>query len=377
VHVYRVDNYPSQSGGLSPADVQLPYFGVFLASSGSGDGFQTNFDSPLSCPVYFRSDNSVANWAPGTSVFTHRVEIIKQLAGSSFIANLGSDEILCDVSFKSLTPVSDPSNKTFLWSTGATTPTLNVVASGTYWVTITQSCQVDRDTINLGFFKTPVEINLGEDRLVCDVSSVDLSVSNDFADVVEWNTGSSEATISVSSSGQYWVRVENTCGISRDTVVLTILQTPAPINLGADITACDGLDVEVSIPISNEDEVEWNTGSNQPAIHITESGQYWVEVRNACGSARDTVRLTSLFLDVNKVPNVITPNGDDKNEFFMVEKPLEGAYLVIFDRWGKKVYESQAYQSNWDGSELSSGVYFWRADGTCIKEAKGAISIVR
>lgn len=375
-HIYRVNAYPSQSGGLNAPDIQLPYFGVFLASSGVGGVFQANYTPPSTCSILVRASNNVSNWVPGTPTFTNRTEIVKQLS-TSFVADLGPDETLCDVSSKTLNAVLDPANKTFSWSTGATSPTINVSTSGTYWVTVTQSCQVDRDTIQLVLLKTPLPVSLGEDKLLCDVPSTDLTVSNVNGDAIEWNTGSNQSSIQVAQSGQFWVEIKNACGTARDTVILTLLNTPEALNLGDDILTCEILDLDLTISYRDGYEVEWNTGSDQPTIHVTESGQYWVEVKNACGLARDTITLTSLVLDVDKIPNVITPNGDDKNEFFVVEKPLQGSSLIVFDRWGKPVFESPAYENNWNGSGLSAGVYYWRAEGTCIKEAKGSISIVR
>jgi hypothetical protein len=96
----------------------VPYFGVFVASSSASGGFSTSLNQEGSCPLYVRSDNSVANWTEGTSLFSYRKEIIQMASAEPFVANLGADAILCDVTGKLLSPVFDPNNKTFLWSTG-------------------------------------------------------------------------------------------------------------------------------------------------------------------------------------------------------------------------------------------------------------------
>ncbi|MCF8296622.1 MAG: gliding motility-associated C-terminal domain-containing protein, partial [Saprospiraceae bacterium] len=41
-----------------------------------------------------------------------------------------------------------------------------------------------------------------------------------------------------------------------------------------------------------------------------------------------------------------------------VEK-LEEATLLIFNRWGKKVYESDKYDNDWDGDNHSDGTYYY------------------
>jgi len=61
------------------------------------------------------------------------------------------------------------------------------------------------------------------------------------------------------------------------------------------------------------------------------------------------------------VPNVITPNGDGKNDQFVI-KGLDlypGSQLEIFNRWGNQVYRSENYNNNWKGEGLSAGIYYY------------------
>jgi hypothetical protein len=70
------------------------------------------------------------------------------------------------------------------------------------------------------------------------------------------------------------------------------------------------------------------------------------------------------------IPNVITPRvKDDINDLFTIRFGDEtgvtpGHYgfktsVAIFNRWGKKVYESLDYQYDWDGGDLAAGIYFY------------------
>jgi len=62
-----------------------------------------------------------------------------------------------------------------------------------------------------------------------------------------------------------------------------------------------------------------------------------------------------------KVPNVFTPNGDGINDYFEIKK-LENFVsneMVIYNRWGKKVYEVVNYQNDWDGDGLEDGTYYF------------------
>ncbi len=81
-----------------------------------------------------------------------------------------------------------------------------------------------------------------------------------------------------------------------------------------------------------------------------------------------------------EVPNVFTPNGDGVNDTY--EIPLLERYisnrLVVFNRWGQKVFEASDYNNDWDGGTLSDGVYFYilKCQGYWEEEIfRGSVSI--
>jgi gliding motility-associated-like protein len=93
---------------------------------------------------------------------------------------------------------------------------------------------------------------------------------------------------------------------------------------------------------------------------------------------RDTISITVNGSDSPEcrnneivVPRGFSPNGDGTADFFIIEN-LNGrnAQLEIFNRWGQKVYESDDYQNNWDGTantgvvllgeQLPEGTYYYQ-----------------
>lgn len=62
-----------------------------------------------------------------------------------------------------------------------------------------------------------------------------------------------------------------------------------------------------------------------------------------------------------EIPNVFTPNGDGANERWEIPdlKKYISNEIVIFDRWGMKVFEATNYSNDWDGGRLGDGVYFY------------------
>lgn len=72
--------------------------------------------------------------------------------------------------------------------------------------------------------------------------------------------------------------------------------------------------------------------------------------------------------EVAIVNNILSPNGDGKNDFFVI-KGLEkypNNKLSIFDRGGRLIYATQSYQNNWDGyfngKPLTEDTYYYMLD---------------
>lgn len=64
---------------------------------------------------------------------------------------------------------------------------------------------------------------------------------------------------------------------------------------------------------------------------------------------------------IDFIPNVITPNDDDKNEYFFIPKLYlyPENYLGIYDRWGALVYQKRNYTNDWNADGLPEGVYYY------------------
>ena len=88
----------------------------------------------------------------------------------------------------------------------------------------------------------------------------------------------------------------------------------------------------------------------------------------ACDTA--TIRISVVgadFTDI-EVPNAITPNGDGMNETLFFDLLETGEYdapqMIIFNRWGSTVWQSDNYANDWDGTNqngapLPQGTYYY------------------
>ena len=84
------------------------------------------------------------------------------------------------------------------------------------------------------------------------------------------------------------------------------------------------------------------------------------------------------------IPNIFTPNGDGKNDYFEItggEVPCNNSRkLIIFNRWGEKVFETEGNELKWDGikddNSFTNGVYFYILEGEGLKKA-GNVTLIK
>jgi hypothetical protein len=225
VHTYLVNSQPSQTGGLDASTLEPQYHGVFLADDGGVNTFDFSFQEGVVCAVYKRLDNSVSSWSRSEAMneVRTRLEVIPTFEASELNIDIGPDSIFfCDETSHTLEGDTESAGLTYLWSTGETTPAITVSTSGTFSLSVTRGCEVDHDSIKVSFLSAPPAFSLGQDVTSCNVEprllGTDIQPGNyDFI----WQDGSKGPTFQVNTFGTYWLRIENVCGASTDTVAFT------------------------------------------------------------------------------------------------------------------------------------------------------------
>lgn len=116
----------------------------------------------------------------------------------------------------------------------------------------------------------------------------------------------------------------------------------------------------------------WNFGNGSSSTQqnasntYTGAGTYTVTLTvtdaNGC---MDTVQSIVTTLEGIIIPNVFSPNGDGTNdEFYIPNSGLKEYKIEIFDRWGVKIFESEAPAIHWDGRSTAGqmctdGTYYY------------------
>ncbi|WP_214070703.1 gliding motility-associated C-terminal domain-containing protein [Mucilaginibacter sp. dw_454] len=107
---------------------------------------------------------------------------------------------------------------------------------------------------------------------------------------------------------------------------------------------------------------------------LTEIGAYKFVFTNA-NSCADTVTVNVTSKELSP-PKVVTPNGDGKNDTFIVPDIglYPGSTVDIYNRWGNEVFHSNHYSNNWAGQGLADGTYFYLINR---KEANGTFTLFK
>lgn len=286
-----VTSMPRPTPNLGPDQTVCPGTAVtFDAGPGYAsylwNTFATTQQLTASTPGAYRVTVTAANGCTGSDTV--------QLLNHPFTApNLGPDINVCQ---PTATLDAGAGYATYAWSTGATTQSISVSATGSYSVTATDAngC-VGSDQINVTFSNVPM--TLGPDVTVCQPAQVVLDPQLVGTFTYVWSTGATSPTVTLSTPGTYTVSLTatNTFGCTaQDTVLVTILPTP-PSLLGSDTILCADTSITLNVGPGFA-SYQWSTGATTQSIMASNGGNYLVTATAPNGCVRlDTVNISDLI----------------------------------------------------------------------------------
>jgi gliding motility-associated-like protein len=214
-----------------------------------------------------------------------------RIQNNPFEAKLGRDTVLCPGDSYALNAPAGSIN--ILWSNGATSPSINVNASGLYWIKANNGTCTDEDTVNIQF--TGNRVNLGTDTAICGPVNFLVDAGN-FQSYL-WNDNSTSKTLNINAPGFYWVQVTDRCGItSRDSVVVKekvypIAGNPDRVRCMPDTVILHGPDNFISYLWSPNYEIN-NVSFRNVIVQPSADTTYYLKAEKTPGCfAYDTVRV--------------------------------------------------------------------------------------
>lgn len=260
-----------------------------------------------------------------------------------------------------------------------------------YSLEVMNACGVNRDTVLVSV--SIVNARAWPDTTVCSTQEIQLFSSG--GSVVKWEpqnevyqTLNGNFTAPTQST-TYTVTIENTFGCQADTFI-NVDVNPLPfLEAGGDQWANYN---NLTLEATGVGTFNWS-----PSIFLScdtcqktlalpdQTTTYTVSLRDSAGCV-NTDELTIFVPAEIYAPNAFTPNGDDKNELFLLKTyQIDKFYLQIFNRWGQLLFQTEDKTKGWDGyykGVLSKNdVYIWKVKYTTLSGERdsmnGTVTLVR
>lgn len=318
----------------------------------SGDSVQ--LDAGISSEKYLwnTADTTQQIYAKGQGLYSviisdnigcQEKDTIQVLNSSYPIVLIGNDTSICKGGNISLD--AENSGLDFLWSSGATSQTETISASGVHWVEVTNatSCST-RDSLTLTV-STLNPVSLGNDLTICDADSVELDAGSSGQNY-HWNNLSTTQKIFVKVAGTYSVGVTDSIGCEENDTIQIFTSAYPTVSIGNDTTSCNGASIVFDAGNAGLDFL-WSSGGINQTEQFSTAGIHWVQVTNAANcAARDSVSLNvstlnqihlgndtticsveSLVLDAGNQGDKYLWNTQDTTQKISIKTP--GMYTVV------------------------------------------------
>lgn len=292
----------------------------------------------------------------------------------------------------------------YRWSNGTTTQDIANIAAGQYMVTVT-------DANNCSVIDTVVVDLLSNLSMIADVKNascipladgqIELSVSGGRGPFsYQWSNGIMHETNGNLPPGSYSVTITDSAGCSITAsfeVVYEYFMNVTVTATGSDtIIRGESVLLHASSDVLGVDYT-WSpiegldcTNCSTPVARPNESKVYQVLAISPYGcTASDSIEIIVIDREQVVAPNSFSPNGDGVNDEFMlngITNDVETFYVVIYDRWGEKLFDSYDPNFRWNGTYkgkvLMPGVYVYHMKYKLknvgkLHEQKGSITLIR
>ena len=266
---------------------------------------------------------------------------------------------------------------------------------------INETCEYTTNETTVNFVPFPTISILPNDSLgICVYDSVLVSLQSNALNFA-WNGGifvGKQNFISV--PGQYVVeafgvnqcRTVDTFDIYNYTVVATASASPQVISPGETTTLSSSGGTSYYWYADAPSYYSNQLGESTLAIPSTDTITYFIQVEDVNGCT-DTASV-QVFVseqDTNVInagiygnlQNVITPNGDGKNDVLDLSGVTDGddCEFTVYTRWGTPVYSREVYNNSWGGttdggSQLGDGTYYYVLTHDNKIRVKAAVTIL-
>lgn len=299
---------------------------------------------------------------------------------------------------------------TYLWSDGSTDNFIIAGISGNYTVIVTNSYGCTQTSARvLNVHPNPIVSYTPIQEIRCDEIRVEFANQSicEPGSAYNWSFGDGSTSYESSPShvytapGDYMSLLVITspygCN-SSDSMPVSVIVPPLPdasFSQSARVVSIFNSEVSFFNQSVNATRYKWNFGDGESSVeenpvHIFDKpGTQKINLIAYNGVGCMDEFETELEVAPFYIPKAFTPNADGKNDYFFDGTPVlkvNKYRMIIFDRWGKIIYETENFFRPWDGTfadgtDCPIGNYTYRINITSLKgkdyEFTGDFSLIR
>ena len=282
--------------------------------------------------------------------------------------DLGPDITVCEQVPVTLSERSGSVVSSYSWSTGESTATISPTTSGTYSLSVVDANNCPGQGQVVVTFRPIPSVSIPDTLTVCEGESKAVDAGN--PGIISWSTGSTDSEIVINSQGSYVAIANNGTCADTGVVYLEVVEFPTSMldkRLEDQLFCFEEMDSAIVLTAGTNERFDylWDSGETSSTLEVTEEGTHYVSISLGTCSIDDEITLTEYCPYSIFVPNAFTPNGDGRNDiFYGYGTNLIEYQLVIFDRWGLRVFDTNDIHQGWDGTyrgaDAPNDVYVWK-----------------
>lgn len=384
-------NFPKYLDSISYS-YNYPFYDLVLKYNELKDSLMINVVAKEKCGVIFQSPNYIK-------------KILPKPEKPSFLDTI---ETLCVPDSLQISIVPQANSEEFIWSSPlginvaseTTSDTFNIFyfeagfVSGELYVQAINECGTSKvDTSNVIYGEKSPTVNgpiIGDEELCINTEYTFEIDEFERGLRYTWKFKSDERYIESNSPilnitfyqpeivDTIFLFAENECGRS-NILKKTISVHGLPENISIEKDSCGNY-----LKIAADNSISWYRNNKKidfvdSIIHIHETGVYHAKIITQCGIIQ--TEEMEVFPANQKnvfIPNLVTPNDDGLNDTFILNEPLSGSEVNIYNRYGKLIYENKNYDNSFSGYNVLSGTYYYVVRNKCFDtNFKGWVSVLK
>jgi len=261
------------------------------------------------------------------------------------------DTIVCDGSAFTVNAYQSLAlSEAYSWSDGDTNAVRRIDTAGWWWVDVQGRCGSFRDSFYVSYDSKPFT-GLPSDTFYCSGTTAELQLK---AGNYLWfwpDSSTNSSYFPLQDESSVTVRLENHCGQFTETIQINRLEPPNYPEI--DTVYCQGLPYMADLNWDSYTRIRWDDGDTSRIRRITKVYAGSAEIRHPCGDQNLQVSINRERCDCNLfLPTAFSPNNDGLNDTYAPVYDCKPKFfeMIIFDRWGKVVFETMDYTKSWDGT---------------------------